>query len=92
MKTYPLKVEELCDRSCDFSGYFSRGHHEAADFISIVNKLEADDTGDDDFFTDDYVNHEWWRAIPVKGYDWDFLWVRAEAGSRGAFPVTVVYI
>lgn len=60
----------------------SRGHHDPRDFMHAVRENYQWPLG--------FPTHEWMRCIPAKiGSGYDFMYVKANPGSRGAFPCTV---
>ena len=87
MKAYNLDVRELMEFEGGHAGYFSKGHHEAVDFLTEVSFcagaiLDIDTK---------YVRQEWWRCVPIAGETFTVT-VPARPNTRGAFPVTVVEV
>ncbi len=99
-KTYPLDVEV---RDWDGPVYWSKGHHDRAEFVGAVLLLYEEEYGDDPDRME-FVNRrilcarprwEWWAVRqrgdgeepPGRGMYW-YEWVNSWA--RGAFPVTVI--
>jgi hypothetical protein len=85
MKTYDLRIEELHEFEGGHIGWFSKGHHEPADFLTEAS-FEAGKTLDIDVR---FVRQEWWRCVPAAGEHFTYT-VTAQPNTRGAFPVTVV--
>lgn len=84
MKTYPLEVQELREFEGGHMGWFSKGHHDATDFLTEAS-FEAGKILDIDVRL---VRQEHWKCLPrtERGIET----VTVKPGARGAFPVTVV--
>lgn len=85
MKTYDLEIQELSEFEGGHMGWWSKGHHEATDFLTEAS-FAAGKILDIDVR---FVRQEWWRCVPVTGERFTCTY-QAKPTARGAFPVTVV--
>ena len=99
-KQYECVIEVLWEFQGGMIGLMSKGHHDATmfrdkarDFLWDTSKPyhgvireELGDRVDDD----DPILRAWWRYVPSPGCDEGKL-CDAVPGSRGAYPVTVLY-
>ncbi len=68
---------------------FSKGHHDAAEFIAAARTLIESEYGEDLQENESDVMYERWRTIPVgknESEPFGFWYVPGE--GRGSFPVT----
>jgi hypothetical protein len=86
LKKYPLDpcpIREM--QGNDLLGYYSKGHHEPAAFVAAAEEAWGDrcDAAQ--------VRHGW-RRVAIGSFDDEWMhWLAvAEAGGRGAFPVTII--
>lgn len=89
MKTYPLDIQSLAQSDSDPAGYYSKGHHDHRVFTVAV--FCAAGMGDHAAPIPTHrIAWDWWRCVPVGNGALGGHFYPAEAGARGAFPVTVV--
>jgi hypothetical protein len=84
-KKHPLKIEWLyCGDDYGPSIFFSRGHHDHAEFLREVcldQSVELPPTHP--------VEHDWWRATPTRNDGiWTTTYIPTKPKTRGAFSVT----
>lgn len=80
MKQYPLSIENV---GSDDYIVMSRGHHDIHEFMKAVRK--------DYDWPLSVPEHKWVKAVPdATGY-FQMRYHYVEAGTRGAFPVTVAW-
>lgn len=84
--THPLEIQELREFEGGHLGWYSKGHHEATDFLTEAS-FEASTILDIDVR---FVRQEYWRCVPAGRGLRGVCTVTARPGTRGAFPVTVV--
>ena len=101
-KQYECVIKVLWEFAGGVIGLASKGHHGLATFREkarnflcyaqpatpqqrVIREALGDRVDDDD-----PVTHEWWRYVPVRDHDGGMT-MHAEPGSRGAYPVTVLY-
>jgi len=77
-KQYPIEIESTGD-----DGWFSKGHHDPAQFCADAERYWGYRFHPQD------VTHEWWRCVPDSTGEYTYLYWPAKPHSRGAFPVTV---
>jgi hypothetical protein len=84
--TYSLCIEILGDRD-EYHALYSKGHHTAEAFKQAVadhQGCKLDEVAE--------PQHGWWRWRPAQaGEEYRYWQMDAEAGARGAFPVTFIY-
>lgn len=88
VREYPLYVETTADRDT----FYSKGWHLAEDFLEPF-RFEADslDLDDTSGYQASDVRYEVWRVVPDPWGGSAGFFHKAQLGTRGAFPVTVVY-
>ena len=85
MKPYPVKIEQASDDCVHM--YLSKGHHSARVFLDALEEY----MGDEISRAWGKVYQCWLRKVPAHpDSDYNFMYHEAEAGSRGAFPVTMI--
>jgi len=80
MKTYPIEIDNVGD---DTYALLSKGHHDPHVFMS-----KAREDGYD--WPLGMPEHIWMRKVPCRSGYFDFLYIEAKQGQRGAFPCTFV--
>ncbi|MDY6796982.1 MAG: hypothetical protein SWK76_17120 [Actinomycetota bacterium] len=86
MKKYPLKIEEIEDTEIIGYAYYSKGHHDKAEFIEAARLI-------DDSVSLEEVEHQYARYMPpwyAKEMCCDSYIRFGEEHGRGAFPVTII--
>ena len=99
-KQYECVINVLWEFEGGMIGLGSKGHHDPARFREKARDFLCDTSKPYDgaireslggrVDDDEPVLHEWWRYVPVRDYDGGMT-MHAEPGSRGAYPVTVLY-
>lgn len=99
-KQYECVIEELWEFQGFLIGLASKGHHERVVFIEKARQFlgarcetcgrARESTEGWWIYYSDKLEHKWWRYMPMPDCDEGML-LDAEAGSRGAYPVTVWY-
>ena len=87
MKKYSLVIDELTNMSTDeIMADYSRGHHDFDAFkkaVALEHGILIEEVPE--------PQHEFWRWVPSRRGYYDIEMHLAEAGKKGAFPVTVAY-
>lgn len=79
VRRYPLDIQNVGE---DIYMLMSKGYHDPHEFMKAVT-----DEGYD--WPLGWPTHEWVRTIPApKNSGYAFIYIKAEPGSRGAFPAT----
>lgn len=99
-KQYECVIKVLWEFEGGMIGLASKGHHDPALFRTQAKLFLWDEEKPyaeaireslgDRICGDDLVTHEWWRYVPVPDHEGGMT-MDAEPGSRGAYPVTVLY-
>ena len=101
-KQYDCVIEVLWEFQGFIIGLMSKGHHDPATFRDKAREFLSDESKPyrevrvyreslGDWVRDDEpVLHKWWRYVPACGCD-EGMPCDAVPGSRGAYPVTVLY-
>lgn len=87
-KDYVLEIEEFFD---DWGVYWSKGHHDPAEFVAVVADYCEYIYGEGGRFGTEDVRQERWRCVPAPAHNSaavDYLLIPGT--GRGTFPVTVV--
>lgn len=73
--------------------YYARGHHDPAAFLKRIVETYEPDNAEERLRDGEDVLHEWWRFVPDPyRRSWEGGYHPAKPHSRGAFPVTALYI
>jgi hypothetical protein len=87
-QTTPIDVQCISDiHNGDPMGYYAKGHHDPAAFLEAVVEQCSEEREN----LAEPVRHVYYRNVPLKNMDADFLLQETEKGP-GAYPVTTVAI
>lgn len=84
-KSYPLEINPAREVYCEPYGWWSKGHHPRAAFAEALREQQGEEIKEDS-----ELLHETWRFYPSTDPEYAY-YGPGRPGTRGAFPVTVLY-
>jgi hypothetical protein len=88
-----MEIQDLREAGEDggsLMGWYAKGHHDKREFADAVQHYSGINSYSDyRRATELKTVHDYWRCVPMRGQEGCIMFKSANAGEKGAFPVTV---